>query len=72
MPCAKHWARVGRRRRCGAVCGSPTGYLAGSRIGILYAGFRRYEGFLAIAVVVLLAAYLARRIYQHRRQAHAG
>jgi len=45
------------------------GYLAGSRIDVLYRTFRRYEIYIyiGIGVAVLLGAFIARKIYHHRK-----
>jgi membrane protein DedA with SNARE-associated domain len=44
------------------------GYFAGSHINTIYNDAKRYEIYLAIAVAVLVTAYIARRIWRSRRQ----
>ncbi len=43
------------------------GYLACSRIDLVYSAFRHYEVYSAVGIGVLLAALIARKLYQHRR-----
>lgn len=43
------------------------GYLSGSHINEIYSALVRYETYLAIAVAILLIAYIARRLYRRLR-----
>jgi membrane protein DedA with SNARE-associated domain len=46
---------------------APVGYLAGNHIGTIYSTATRYSLYLLIALVVLLAAWLARTLWRRRR-----
>ena|SRR5579859_4270888 len=46
---------------------APVGYLAGSHIGTIYSTATRYSLYLLIALVVVLAAWLARTVWRRRR-----
>ena len=47
------------------------GYMSGSHIDAIYSAVVRYETYLAIAVAVLLIAYIGRRLYR-RLRSHSG
>jgi len=46
---------------------APIGYLAGDHIGTIYADVTRYSLYVLIAIVVLLAAWIARTVWWRRR-----
>ena len=46
---------------------APLGYLAGDHIGTIYADATRYSLYLLIALVVVLAALIARAVWRRRR-----
>jgi membrane protein DedA with SNARE-associated domain len=46
---------------------APIGYLAGGHIGTIYADATRYSLYLLIALVVVLAAWIARGVWRRRR-----
>ena len=46
---------------------APLGYLAGDHIGTIYADVTRYSLYLLIALVVVLAALIARAVWRRRR-----
>ena len=46
---------------------APLGYLAGDHIGTIYADVTRYSLYLLIALVVMLAALIARAVWRRRR-----
>jgi len=46
---------------------APLGYLAGGHIGTIYADATRYSLYLLIALVVVLAALIARAVWRRRR-----
>jgi membrane protein DedA with SNARE-associated domain len=46
---------------------APIGYLAGDHIGTIYADATRYSLYLLIAIVVVLAAWIARTVWRRRR-----
>src|SRR6516162_7262037 len=46
---------------------APLGYLAGDHIGTIYATATRYSLYLLIALVVVLAALIARAVWRRRR-----
>lgn len=66
-----HWLRFLAFNALGAVLWvglwTSVGYLSGSHINAIYDAVKRYEVYLGIAVAVVLAAYIARRIIRHRR-----
>jgi len=43
------------------------GYLAGSHIGTIYHYITQYSSYVLIALAVLLAAYIARRVLRRSR-----
>jgi membrane protein DedA with SNARE-associated domain len=51
---------------------APIGYLAGDHIGTIYADVTRYSLYVLIAIVVLLAAWIARAVWRRRRSQAAG
>ena len=46
---------------------APVGYLAGDHIGVIYATATRYSLYLLIALLVLLAAWIARAVWRRKR-----
>jgi len=46
---------------------APVGYLAGDHIGAIYATATRYSLYLLIALLVLLAAWIARAVWRRKR-----
>jgi membrane protein DedA with SNARE-associated domain len=46
---------------------APVGYLAGDHIGTIYATATRYSLYLLIALLVLLAAWIARAVWRRKR-----
>ena len=46
---------------------APIGYLAGDHIGTIYAEATRYSLYLLIALLVLLAAWIARAVWRRKR-----
>ena len=46
---------------------APVGYLAGDHIGVIYATATRYSLYLLIALLVLLAAWIARAVWRRTR-----
>ena len=45
---------------------APVGYLAGDHIGVIYATATRYSLYLLIALLVLLAAWIARAVWRRK------
>lgn len=70
-----HWARFLLFNAIGAAlwvaAWTSVGYFSGNHIDSIYADATRYDTYLAIAVGVLLLAYIARRVVRARR-ARAG
>jgi membrane protein DedA with SNARE-associated domain len=68
-----HWLRFVVFNAIGAALWVGTwvslGYLAGDHIGTIYGYITRYSYYALIAAVVLLAAYIIRRVLRHRRRA---
>ena len=46
---------------------APVGYLAGDHIGTIYAAATRYSLYLLIALLLLLAAWIARAVWRRKR-----
>jgi membrane protein DedA with SNARE-associated domain len=71
-----HWARFLAFNALGAALWvavwSSVGYFSGSHIDSIYATATRYDAYLAIAVGVLVLAWLARRLYGRRRRPAPG
>jgi membrane protein DedA with SNARE-associated domain len=71
-----HWARflafnaLGAALWVGVWCS--VGYFSGSHIDSIYNTATRYDTYLAIAVGVLVLAWIARRVYRRRRARAAG
>jgi len=69
---AMHWLRFLAFNALGAALWvavwASVGYLSGSHITTIYNDAKRYEIYLAIAIGVLLVAYIARRVWRHRHQ----
>jgi membrane protein DedA with SNARE-associated domain len=67
-----HWARFVAFNALGAALWvavwTSVGYFSGSHIDTIYREATRYSTFLAIAVGVVLLAFLARAVYLHRRR----
>ena len=67
-----HWARflafnaLGAALWVGVWCS--VGYFSGSHIDSIYNAATRYDTYLAIAVGLLVLAWIARRVYRRRRQ----
>jgi membrane protein DedA with SNARE-associated domain len=51
---------------------APIGYLAGDHIGTIYATATRYSLYLLIAVLLLLAAWIARAVWRRKRSQAPG
>ena len=72
-----HWARFLAFNALGAVLWvavwTSVGYFSGSHVDTIYREATRYDTYLAIAVGVLLLAFLGRALHRHlrRRAAHA-
>jgi len=66
-----HWARFLAFNAIGAALWvavwTSVGYFSGSHINSIYNTATRYSTYLAIALGVLLLAYIARRILRHRK-----
>lgn len=66
-----HWARFLAFNAIGAALWvavwTSIGYFSGSHINTIYDTATRYSTYLAIAVGVLLVAFIARRIWRHRK-----
>ncbi len=71
-----HWAKFLAFNALGAALWvtvwTSVGYLSGNHINAIYTTAKQYELYFAIAVGVLLIAYIARRIYRSQRQRAAG
>jgi membrane protein DedA with SNARE-associated domain len=68
-----HWAKFLGFNALGAALWvgvwTAIGYFSGSHIDTIYSAATRYSTFLAIAVVVLILAYVARRLWKRWRSA---
>jgi membrane protein DedA with SNARE-associated domain len=68
-----HWRRFLAFNALGAALWVGTwvslGYLAGSHIGTIYHHIAQYSLYVLIALTVLLAGYIARRVMRRRRRA---
>jgi membrane protein DedA with SNARE-associated domain len=66
-----HWTRFLAFNAIGAALWvavwTSVGYFSGSHINAIYDTATRYSTYLAIAVGVLILAYIARRIWRHRK-----
>jgi membrane protein DedA with SNARE-associated domain len=66
-----HWAKFLGFNALGAALWvgvwTAIGYFSGNHIDTIYAAATRYSTFLAIAVVVLIVAYIAHRLWKRRR-----
>jgi membrane protein DedA with SNARE-associated domain len=66
-----HWAKFLGFNALGAALWvgvwTAIGYFSGSHIDTIYKAATRYSTYLAIAVVVLILAYIARRLWKRRR-----
>jgi membrane protein DedA with SNARE-associated domain len=66
-----HWARFVLFNAIGAALWvavwTSIGYFSGSHVNSIYDTATRYSTYLAIAVGVLILAYIARRIWRHRK-----
>jgi len=71
-----HWARFLAFNALGAALWvavwSSVGYFSGSHIDAIYSTATRYDTYLAIAVAVLVLAYIARRLQRSRSSNSAG
>jgi membrane protein DedA with SNARE-associated domain len=71
-----HWARFVAFNALGAALWvavwTSIGYFSGSHIDTIYREATRYSTYLAVALGVLLLAFLARAAYRHRRRRTAG
>ena len=67
-----HWARFLAFNALGAalwvVVWSSVGYFSGSHINTIYDAATRYSTYLAVAVAVLILAYIARRLWKRRHR----
>jgi membrane protein DedA with SNARE-associated domain len=70
-----HWAKFLAFNALGAALWvavwTSIGYLSGNHIDSIYSTATRYSTYLAIAVGVLIVAYVARRLIRRRRRAKA-
>jgi membrane protein DedA with SNARE-associated domain len=70
-----HWAKFLGFNALGAALWvgvwTAIGYFSGSHIDTIYSAATRYSTYLAIAVVILILAYIARRLWK-RRQSTTG
>lgn len=68
-----HWAKFLGFNALGAALWvgvwTAIGYFSGSHIDTIYKAATRYSTYLAIAVVLLILAYIARRLWKRRRSA---
>jgi membrane protein DedA with SNARE-associated domain len=68
-----HWAKFLGFNALGAALWvgvwSAIGYFSGSHIDTIYSAATRYSTYLAVAVAVLILAYIARRLWKRRRSA---
>jgi len=69
-----HWLRFGEFNALGAALWvalwTTIGYTAGSHIDVLYRELVHYEVYIAVAIVVLILIYVARRLWVHRHAVH--
>ena len=67
-----HWARFLLFNAIGAALWVGTwtaiGYLSGSHIDVIYREVTRFSGYAAVAVAVLLVAWITRRVMRARRE----
>lgn len=67
-----HWRRFVAFNALGAALWVGTwvslGYLAGDHIGTIYTNVGRYSSYLLIALAVLLAGYITRRVLRRKRR----
>jgi membrane protein DedA with SNARE-associated domain len=71
-----HWAKFLAFNALGAALWvavwTSVGYLSGSHINTIYDDATRYDTYLAVAVGVLIVAYIARRLWKRRKRSISG
>ena len=71
-----HWARFLAFNALGAALWvavwTTLGYVSGSHINTIYNTATRYDTYLAIAVAILIVAYIARRLWKRRLKQATG
>jgi membrane protein DedA with SNARE-associated domain len=71
-----HWAKFLAFNALGAALWvavwTSVGYFSGSHINTIYNAASRYSTYLAVAVAVLILAYIARRLWKRRHRSTTG